>query len=417
MLRPPIFLFIVLCFVASAEPYSVITHIAVIDSAWDSLLAPMLQKRFPNATAVEIQRARKFAYGGCIIQDLGYYPGGSKFFSDLLHYIRSGEVIDALVKNSQTPSDYAFALAALAHYASDNNGHALATNRAVPILYPELRTKFGDNITFDQKPSAHLKVEFGYDVLQVARGNYLPDNYHDFIGFDVAQEVLRKSFREIYGLSIEEVIPDFEGTIGTYRYTVTGLIPDAIEIAWELKKDEIQKTSITQQQFFFRMPRSEFEKRYGTKYQRSSFFSKIIAFFVRILPPIGPLKILHFRPPTPEVERMFLQSYERTLQNYQEVLKIVAANQNLANKDLDTGAPTRPGEYRRTDATYTEWLKRLAKKEFATVDEPIKKNIIAFYANPSVLKEPEPKKWKKVQKELEALKRNTAARIAHTTIF
>lgn len=384
--------------------YSVMTHIAVIDSAWESMITPMIQQRFPRASKDEILQARKFAYGGCIIQDLGYYPGGSKIFSDLLHYVRSGDFVQALIQNSETPAEYAFALAALSHYASDNNGHALATNRAVPILYPELRRKFGDEVTFDEKPSAHLKVEFGYDVVQIAKGNYMSDNYHDFIGFDVSAELLKKTFREVYGLSLTEVITDYDTAIGSYRYAVTGLIPDAIKIAWELKKDELEKMSMTREQFFFRMPRPEFEKTYGKKYIKPSFFSKVVAFFVKILPPIGPLKILRFKPPTPEVESMFIESYDRTLTNYKDLLKQVSAKRfDLINKDLDTGKETRPGEYRRTDDTYVQWVERLGRKNFATVDEVIKQNILGFYSNPSAVHEPEPDDWKDFREQLDRL--------------
>jgi hypothetical protein len=385
-------------------PYSVMTHIAVIDSAWESMITPMIQQKFPHASKDEILQARKFAYGGCIIQDLGYYPGGSKIFSDLLHYVRSGDFVQALIQNSETPADYAFALAALSHYASDNNGHALATNRAVPILYPELRKKFGDEVTFDEKPSAHLKVEFGYDVVQVARGKYASDNYHDIIGFDVPAEFLKKTFRDVYGLSLTEALVDYDTAIGSYRWAVTGLIPDAIKIAWELKKDEIEKMPMTREQFFFRMPKAEFEKPYGKKYIKPSLFSRIVAFFVKVMPPIGPLKILRFKPPTPEVESMFIKSYDTTLTNYKGLLKQVSAkNLNLINKDLDTGKETRPGEYRRTDDTYVQWVDRLSRKDFATVDDAIKQNILTFYANPSAVLEPELDDWKEFREQLDRL--------------
>ena len=379
------------------------SHIAIIDATWDSLLVPALKKKFPQASEEDMQQARKFAYGGCIIQDLGYYPGGSKLFSDLLHYVRSGDFILAMLDNSKTTSDYAFALAALAHYAADNDGHSLATNRAVPMLYPDLRKKFGDEVTYDEKPSAHLKVEFGYDVLQVARGNYLSDDYHDIIGFEVARDLVERSFREVYGMQVEDVISNFDNAIGSYRYAVTGLIPDAIKVAWELKKDEIEKMSITRQQFQFRMTRGEFEKAYGKNYVRPSFFSKILAFFVRILPPIGPFKILKFKAPTPEVEALFIQSFDATLRDYKGLLR-KAGDTEIANLNLDTGDHTRAGEYRRTDATYLDWLKMLSEKQFATVDPSIREDILAFYENPAVLQEPEKDDLAKLQEQLEALK-------------
>ena len=395
---------------AVSDSYSVISHIAIIDSSWDKFIVPVIQHRFPNATKEEIVNSRKFAYGGCIIQDLGFYPSGNRFFSDLLHYVRSGDFVRSLLRNSENPNDYAFALGALAHYASDNTGHPLATNLAVPMLYPNLRKKYGNVVTFDDKPSAHLKVEFGFDVVQVARGNYLSDNYHDFIGFDVSQDVLVKSFTEVYGLSVSDLFPNFEGTIRTYRYTVTGLIPDAIKIAWQMHKEDIQKLT-TREKFFFRLPRSEFEAKYGTDYKKPSWASKVMAFFVKILPGIGPLKILKFKTPTPEAEALFIKSFESTLQTYHQLLsKVRETNFDFPDMDLDTGKLAEPGEYRLTDETYASWVQELSKKNFATLDGGIRQNILAFYEDPSRLLEPQPKKRIELQEELQRLTETSASR-------
>ncbi len=148
--------------------YSVLSHEAIVDSLWDASIQKMLLKRFPAATPEELEQAHAYAYGGCILQDMGYYPFSSHFFSDLTHYVRSGDFIMALIRESQDVNEYAFALGALAHYAADNSGHRLATNLAVPILYPKLRLKFGKQVTYDDAPLAHIRTEFGFDVLQVA---------------------------------------------------------------------------------------------------------------------------------------------------------------------------------------------------------------------------------------------------------
>ena len=182
--------------------YSVLTHEAIIDSSWPKDLRPLLLKRFPNATDDQLREAHAYAYGGAIIQDMGYYPFGSKLFSDLVHYTRSGDFVIALVKDAQEEdpkdpqalNDYAFALGALAHYAADNQGHPVAVNRTVPLVYPKLKAKFGPEITYEDNPSAHLKTEFGFDVIEVARGQYANDAYHDFIGFKVAKPLLERAF-------------------------------------------------------------------------------------------------------------------------------------------------------------------------------------------------------------------------------
>ena len=128
---------LLVCFLSPAPAacsYSVLTHEAIIDSTWDSAIKPLLHQRFPAATLDELTAAHAFAYGGCIIQDLGYYPFGSKLFSDLTHYVRTGDFVLNLIRDSQDLNEYAFTLGALFYYAADNNGHPLAVNRAVPLF-------------------------------------------------------------------------------------------------------------------------------------------------------------------------------------------------------------------------------------------------------------------------------------------
>src|SRR3984893_3345089 len=97
--------------------YAVLSHEAIIDSVWDTNIRPLLLKRFPGATGEQIKEAHGYAYAGVIIQDMGYYPHGSFFFSDLTHYVRSGDFVLALLRDAKDLDGYAFALGALAHYA------------------------------------------------------------------------------------------------------------------------------------------------------------------------------------------------------------------------------------------------------------------------------------------------------------
>ena len=200
---------------AQSAAYAVLAHEAIIDSVWDISIRPLLLKRFPGATAEELKEAHGYAYGGAIIQDMGYYPHGSHLFSDLTHYVRSGDFILALLRDAKDLDGYAFALGALAHYAADNDGHRIGTNRAVPILYPKLKKKYGDLVTYEQDPLAHVKTEFGFDVLEVAQGRYAPDSYHDFIGFGVSVPLLEQAFQETYGLSLKEVLTDEDKVLGS----------------------------------------------------------------------------------------------------------------------------------------------------------------------------------------------------------
>jgi hypothetical protein len=162
--------------------YSVLTHEEIVDLLWTSEIRPLLLKRFPMLTDEQIKEAHSYAYGGAVIQDLGYYPFGSVEFSDLVHYVRSGDFVRELLSQSQDANEYAFALGALAHYASDIAGHP-AVNRAVSIEYPKLRAKYGKSVEYAENHSAHLKTEFGFDMVQVAKNRYASQQYHDFIGF------------------------------------------------------------------------------------------------------------------------------------------------------------------------------------------------------------------------------------------
>jgi len=134
-----VLLAVAMLLMASPRPvaaYSVLSHEAIIDSAWDTSIKPVLLKRFPDATKDELREAHGYAYGGAIIQDMGYYPHGSMFFSDLAHYVRSGDFVLTMLRDSKDLNEYAFALGALAHYAADTDGHRLGTNRAVRCCIP-----------------------------------------------------------------------------------------------------------------------------------------------------------------------------------------------------------------------------------------------------------------------------------------
>src|SRR3984893_17783517 len=174
-------LLFVACFSSPSSCYSVLTHEQVVDLMWKDQLQPMLLKRFPNASEEDLRKAHAFAYGGCLVQDMGYYPFGSKFFSDLVHYVRIGDFVEALLRDATDLNEYAFALGALSHYSADNVGHP-TINRVVAIEFPKLKRKYGDSVTYGDNNKAHIRTEFGFDMVQVAKNRYTSDRYHDFIG-------------------------------------------------------------------------------------------------------------------------------------------------------------------------------------------------------------------------------------------
>ncbi len=369
-------------FPVPGDAYSVLSHEAIIDAAWSTNIVPLIKERFPHVTPDELREAHAYAYGGAIIQDMGYYPFGSKFFSNLAHYVRCGDFIEAMLHDSQDVNEYAFALGALSHYAADNDGHRLAVNRAVPLLYSDLQKKYGDFVTYEQNPLAHLKTEFSFDVLEVAKGRYAPDAYRDFIGFEVAQPLLDRAFKETYGLDLDTVLKDESKALGSYRHDVSKTIPKATRVAWQVRKHDIQKDmpGITRKKFLYNLSRSSYEKKWGTNYNQATRSDKFLAFLFRLIPKIGPLRVLTFRTPTPEAERLFEASFNASLDQYRtELTELKAGKITLANDNLDVGADTAPGVYRLNDETYAELLDRLAQHNFAGVTPSLQKDITQFY--------------------------------------
>lgn len=393
----------------SGEANAVLSHEAIIDAAWVTHIQPLLQKRFPNATPDELRKAHAYAYGGAIIQDMGYYPYGSKFFSDLTHYVRSGDFIEALLRDAQDINEYAFAVGSMSHYAADNDGHRLAVNRVVPLLYPELKKKYGDVVTFEDHPLAHVKTEFGFDVLEVAKQRYAPDAYHDFIGFEVAQPLLDRAFEETYGLQLGAVLKDENKAIGSYRHDISKVIPKATRIAWEVKEDDIKRDlpGMTRNQFLYNLSRASYEKGWGKDYRRPHFSDKVLAFLFRMIPKIGPLKILTFRTPTPEAEKMFEASFNASLDRYRSLLTDLSAGKvAIPNDNFDVGVRTAPGEYHLSDYTYAELLHRLAEHYFSGMTPELRAEIERFYADPASpnASKRNPRRWSRIQGDLKRLK-------------
>ena len=408
-------LFLVLSLVLFCIPdcagYSILTHEAIIDAAWKDRIDPLLLKRFPNAKPEDLLKAHAYVYGGAIIQDLGYYPFGSRFFSDLTHYVRSGDFVVALIEESRDLNEYAFALGALAHYAADDSGHRLATNLSVAILYPGLAHKYGPAVTYEDKPSAHMKVEYGFDVDQIAKGHYAPKAYHDFIGFEVSKPVLERAFAKTYSIDLSSVFFSVDLAIGSYRHAISTVIPRMTKVAWHLKRDAIQHSdpSETKDQFIYHISNSEYQREWGHIYEQPGFWAGLKAMFLRALPKVGPLSGLAFHPPTPAVEHLFMGSFNETLDRYRELLHAQQQDQlQLPNDNLDTGETTSAAEYRLTDETYAELLRRVNGKP---VSNALRQEILSYYSNlekPYATKR-DPGKWGELVKRLNVLKSTPAS--------
>ncbi|MGH9716671.1 MAG: zinc dependent phospholipase C family protein [Candidatus Acidiferrales bacterium] len=391
--------------------YSVLAHEAIVDSAWTTNIRPLILKRFPNATPEQLREAHGYAYGGAIIQDMGYYPHGSHFFSDLAHYVRSGDFIVALIRDSKDINGYAFALGALSHYAGDTVGHSLGVNPSVPILYPKLRKKYGPWVTYEQDPLAHIKTEFGFDVLEVAQHRYAPQSYHNFIGFGVSVPLLEQAFQETYGLDLKSVLTNEDEVLGSYRHDVSQLIPKATRVAWSLKKNDIRRDqpSMTKKKFLYNLSRSSYRKYWGKNYKSPSVGERFLAFLVRILPKIGPLKILELRTPTPATERLFEASFNASLSRYRQLLgEVEAGRLSLPNVNFDTGQLAGPGKYWLDDQTQAELLDALAKEHFHGASPALRAELLNYFGDPNAhyATEKRRKTWTKVQAELRELRKS-----------
>src|SRR5208337_4931126 len=277
-------LIVLLCSTGSSA-YSVLTHEEIVDLLWADEIQPLLLKRYPELSEEQLKEAHAYAYGGAVIQDLGYYPFGSVEFSDLVHYVRSGDFVCELLAQSEDADEYAFALGALSHYASDIAGHP-AVNRSVAIEYPKLRAKYGKSVRYAQDKTAHLKTEFGFDMVQVAKNRYASQQYHDFIGFQVSTSLLERVFPMVYGLELKEVLPHETLAVGSYRYSVSRVIPEMTQVALMTHKKEVmsERPDFAKREFLYRLSRSDYEKEWGKAYQRPGLGTRFLSALLRFVP-------------------------------------------------------------------------------------------------------------------------------------
>src|SRR5271169_5637048 len=401
-------LLIVLMCSGGSSAYSVLTHEEIVDLLWSDEIRPLLLKRYPGLSEDQIKEAHAYAYGGAVIQDLGYYPFGSTEFSNLVHYVRSGDFVRELLLESQDANEYAFALGALSHYASDIAGHP-AVNQSVAIAYPKLRAKFGQSVRYAQDKTAHLKTEFGFDTLQVAKNRYASQQYHDFIGFQVSKPLLERVFPVVYGVELKSALTHEDLAVGSYRFAVSRLIPHMTEVALQThRKDLMRETpDFAKQKFLYRLSRSDYERQWGKDYVKPGLGTRILSTLLRYMPKIGPFKKLGFNNPTPQTEDLYIKSINTTVDQYRAFLEEVRTNTLvLANSDLDSGQTTRAAEYSLTDDAYAKLLAQLSDRKFDLTSPELRDNILQFYSDPSAAIETKKDevRWHNVLTELGQLK-------------
>jgi hypothetical protein len=400
-----------ICLLTASAPsgfaYSVLTHEQIVDLAWDQQLKPLLLERYPNTTPEQLIEAHAYAYGGCVIQDMGYYPFGNRHFSDLVHYVRSGDFVVNMLKDAQDVNEYAFALGALAHYASDIAGHPYV-NQAVSLDYPKLRQKFGKKVTYEDDPKAHIRTEFGFDVAQVAKERYAPKSYHDFIGFQVSKPVLERAFRDTYGVELKDIFTALDLSIGSYRHSISGVIPEMTKAALLTKNnvDVPEKNDGAKKKYVYYLSRADYEKDWGKQYERPGFFAHVIAFLFKLVPKVGPFKAVAFKTPSTKTEDLYLKSIDDTVARFrQDVADARVNNFNLPNVNLDTAEPTSAGHYKLTDESYSYLVGKLADRNFDKLTQDVRNNVLEFYRNPPVTLASRRHKqdWLKLEQRLQKL--------------
>ena len=373
--------------VPPAQGYSVLSHEESVDLAWKSNIEPLLRERYPDATPEQIRVAHSYAYGGAIIQDLGYYPFGDHQLSDLLHYVRTGAFIDNLLAESHNLNEYAFALGALAHYRGDTNGHP-AVGIATAREYPRLQSRFGHFVSYYDSPKAHIRTEFGFDVVQVAQGHYMQDNYANFIGFNVSMPVLQRAFQDTYGIPLDSVLKHQDLAVSTFRYSVSSAIPEMTRVAVVHYQKQIAERvpDFDRRKFVYKVKRASFEQEFGKQYHRPGPGVYVINFLIRIMPKVGPLSVFRLHLPGPEDETLYLNSMQTTVTKYDGDLGRLHAEHGgvqklgLPDLDYDTGKPAHLGEYPLADRSYRRLLLSVTRPRATAVSAPVRESLIAYYA-------------------------------------
>jgi hypothetical protein len=391
-----------------AIPYSVQSHQELIDLAWKQSIRPILLKHYPSLTEAQLQEAHAYAYGGCAIQDFGYYPFGNAFFSDLTHYVRSGDFVLSLLSNAHTANELAFAIGSLSHYIGDSIGHSAAVNLSVPVEFPKLKMRYGANVNYAQDPHAHIQTEFAFDINQLSKRRFAPSAYVKFVGLEVPRALLRKAFFETYGLNLPDIIGTKETSIRVYRYAAHRFLPNIARAETLLHKKDFpaDTPSPDLDDLAKDLLQASADNNWEAFRKKPGVTSHLYAGFLFILPKVGTLKLLAIKGPNQQTEELYIKSLNRSI----KVLRFVLTNFDriehlLPNRDLDTGLVVKPGGYPLTDRTYAELLDMITRHPDKVIPNQLKHDLLAYYADPQapIITKKDPKKWAQVQANLKSL--------------
>lgn len=426
-----------------ATAYLLLTHEQLIDLTWKNSIVPLLLSHYPNLTPAQLDEARAYAYGGCVIQDIGYYPFGDASFSDLTHYVRTGDFIVSLFRNAQNADELAFAVGALSHYIGDSVGHALATNRAVPIEFPKLGAKYGPVVNYAEGQHQHVQTEFAYDIDEIAHRRLAPLRFLRHIGLQVPIKQLALAYYQTYGLK-----EDFTSRRGRrfnvreYRFATRTFIPRIAYAVTLLHRRHEPPEPDTPEfaEIVAETAALNQENNWDAYRRKAGFQTYALAGLLIVLPKIGPLRLVSVKGPTTATEGDYMHSLvvsltilRRVLQRFTPpganaadghaspmpaaLLPMLAATSPdlllrsddprhpLPNRDLDTGRVVQPGGYRLTDSTFAQLLHQLVQEPTQPIPPGIKREIQAYYADPDapIATRKDPAKWAQVQADLKTL--------------
>ena len=394
----------------SGKAYGVLTHHQLIDQAWNTVIVPILLNRFPSLTTEQLREAHAYAYGGCVVQDFGYYPFANAFFSDLSHYVRTGNFVQKLFQHAHTANEFAFAIGALSHYVGDSIGHSQATNPSVAIMFAQLRARYGSSVNYAQGKRQHAQVEWAFDANQAAKLRLAPAAYTRAIGLEVPREQLAAAFYETYGIPLREIVSGPLPAMKTFRFGARSFLPHFTYAEALLHKGQFPADTPGPQLQQYERQIGQLSKDEGwAQYRRKpGIRTHLLAGLVVILPKIGMLKMLAIKGPTVETERAYIASVNLSTDALAVYLRRFMGTQidmGLDNRDLDTGQLVVPGGYPLTDKTYAQLLARVTKAPAQPNQAGHKQDIVASYANPAapISTKKKPKEWASVQKQLQVL--------------
>ena len=403
---------LILCLLLACRParaYSLLTHEQLIDLTWQSSIVPLLRSRYPGITREQLEEARSYAYGGCVIQDIGYYPFGDPFASDLTHYVRSGDFVVHLFRDAKDANQLAFAVGALSHYIGDNIGHSMAVNRAVPVEFPKLGAKYGPVVAYAQDRHAHVQTEFAFDINEIAHHRFAPVHYLRHVGLNVPTQQLAAAYYETYGLS-EDFSKAKTSRINVrgFRFAVRSFIPRIAYAITLLHRSHMPADPVgpESQKLDSEVAQIAAENDWDKYRKKAGIGTYTLAGFIFIVPKFGPLKLAAIKGPTAATEEEYVRSVNLSTDALSSAIaRLVKPHQTLPNRDLDTGSRVRPGGYRLTDDTYAKLLHRLVEDPHHTIPPGLKADIQNYYAHPEapIDTKKNPTQWAQVQSELQTL--------------